>query len=43
VGGRLSALGAEPAPTTPQAFDKFIAEDIAALTAVARKEKITAQ
>ena len=43
VGGRLSALGAEPAPTTPQAFDRFIAEDIAILTAVARKEKITAQ
>jgi len=43
VGGRLSVLGAEPAPTTPQAFDRFIAEDIATLTAVARKAKITAQ
>lgn len=43
VGGRLSALGAEPAPTTPQVFDQFIAQDIAALTGVARKAGITAQ
>jgi tripartite-type tricarboxylate transporter receptor subunit TctC len=43
VGGRLSALGAEPAPTTPQAFDAFIAKDIATLTAVAQKAKISAQ
>lgn len=43
VGGRLSALGAEPAPTTPQAFDAFIAKDIATLTAIAQKAKITAQ
>jgi tripartite-type tricarboxylate transporter receptor subunit TctC len=43
VGGRLSALGAEPAPTTPQAFDRFIVDDIAALTTVARKANIVAQ
>lgn len=43
VGGRLSALGAEPAPTTPQAFDQFIVDDIAALTTVARKANIVAQ
>lgn len=43
VGGRLSALGAEPAPTTPQAFDQFIMDDIAALTTVARKANIVAQ
>jgi len=43
VRGRWIALGANPAPTTAQAFDKFIAEDIATLTAIARKSKITAQ
>ena len=43
VSGRLSALGAEPAPTTPQAFDRFIVDDIAALTTVARKANIVAQ
>jgi len=43
VRSRWTALGADPAPTTAQAFDKFIAEDIATLTAIARKSKITAQ
>ncbi len=43
VRSRWIALGADPAPTTAQAFDKFIAEDIATLTAIARKSRITAQ
>ena len=42
VRARWTALGAEPAPTTPQAFDKFIAEDIAALTRIARSANIVA-
>lgn len=43
VRSRWTALGADPAPTTAQAFDKFIAEDIAVLTAIARKANIKAQ
>lgn len=42
VHARWTALGAEPAPTTPQAFDKFIAEDIATLTKIARAANIKA-
>jgi len=42
VHNRLSGLGAEPAPSTPQAFDKFIADDIATLTRVARAANIKA-
>jgi tripartite-type tricarboxylate transporter receptor subunit TctC len=41
--GRWTALGAEPSPSTPQAFDRFIAEDIESLTRIARAAKITAQ
>jgi tripartite-type tricarboxylate transporter receptor subunit TctC len=40
---RWIALGADPVPTTSQAFDRFIAEDIATLTKVARAAKILAQ
>jgi tripartite-type tricarboxylate transporter receptor subunit TctC len=40
---RWIALGADPVPTTAQAFDKFIAEDIATLTKVARAANIKAQ
>jgi tripartite-type tricarboxylate transporter receptor subunit TctC len=43
VHSRWTALGADPAPTTPQEFDKFIAEDIATLTKLARKSNIKAQ
>jgi tripartite-type tricarboxylate transporter receptor subunit TctC len=39
---RWTALGADPAPMTAQAFDKFVAEDIATLTKVARAAKIKA-
>lgn len=42
VRSRWTALGAEPAPTTSQAFDKFIAEDIATLTKIARAANIKA-
>ena len=43
VRSRWTALGAEPSPTTPQAFDKFIADDIATLTQIARAANIKAQ
>ena len=39
---RWVALGAEPAPTTPAQFDKLIAEDIVALTKLARASNIKA-
>lgn len=42
VRSRWVALGAEPAPTTPAQFDKLIAEDIAALTKLARASNIKA-
>lgn len=40
---RWSALGAEPAPTTPAELDKLIAEEIATYTKVARAAGIKAQ
>jgi tripartite-type tricarboxylate transporter receptor subunit TctC len=40
---RLRALGAEPAPTTPEYFDKFIAEQIRVVTALAQKAGIQPQ
>ena len=40
---RWIALGAEPAPTTPAQFDKLIADDIAALTKLARAGNIKAE
>ena len=43
VRARWTALGADPAPTTPRAFDEFIAKDIATLTKLARAAGITAQ
>jgi len=42
VRSRWVSLGAEPAPTTPAQFDKLIAEDIAALTKLARASNIKA-
>ena len=39
---RWSALGAEPAPTTPAQFEKLIVDDIAALTKIARSANIKA-
>ena len=36
VRARWLSLGTEPIPSTPQAFDKLVAEDIAALTKLAR-------
>jgi tripartite-type tricarboxylate transporter receptor subunit TctC len=43
VRARWTALGADPAPTTAQEFDRFIAEDIATLTKIARAANIKAQ
>lgn len=40
---RWVALGAEPAPTTPAQFDQLIADDIAALTKLARAGNIKAE
>jgi len=40
---RMRALGAEPAPSTPEAFDKLIAEQVVAVGAVARKAGIRPQ
>lgn len=40
---RWVALGAEPAPTTPAQFDKLVADDIAALTKLARAGNIKAE
>jgi tripartite-type tricarboxylate transporter receptor subunit TctC len=40
---RWSALGAEPAPTSPAQFDKLIADDVAALAKVARAGNIKAE
>lgn len=40
---RMRALGAEPEPTTPEAFDKFIREQLAAIAAVAKKAGIKPQ
>ncbi len=42
VRSRWITLGAEPSPTTPGQFDKLIAEDIAALTKLARASNIKA-
>lgn len=42
VRARWIALGAEPAPTTPEHFDTLIAADIAALTRLARAGNIKA-
>ena len=42
VRSRWIALGVEPTPSTPEAFDKFIAQDIAALTQIARAANIRA-
>jgi len=43
VRSRWIAIGADPAPTTAQAFDKFIAEDITTLTKLARAANIKVQ
>jgi tripartite-type tricarboxylate transporter receptor subunit TctC len=40
---RMRALGAEPAPSTPEAFDKLIAEQVVAVGALARKAGIRPQ
>jgi tripartite-type tricarboxylate transporter receptor subunit TctC len=40
---RMRALGAEPAPTTPEAFDKLIARELAAIGAIARRAGIRPQ
>jgi tripartite-type tricarboxylate transporter receptor subunit TctC len=37
---RMRALGAEPAPSTPEAFDRFIREQLAAIAAVAKRAGI---
>lgn len=40
---RMRALGAEPAPTTPEAFDKVIARELDAFGAIARRAGIKPQ
>lgn len=40
---RMRALGAEPAPTTPEAFDKQIARELAVIGAIARRAGIKPQ
>jgi tripartite-type tricarboxylate transporter receptor subunit TctC len=42
VRNRWIALGVEPAPTTPQEFDKFIRDDIATVVKLARAANIKA-
>jgi tripartite-type tricarboxylate transporter receptor subunit TctC len=42
VRSRWIALGVEPAPTTPQEFDKFIRDDIATVTRLARAAGVKA-
>jgi len=39
---RWSAIGMEPRPDTPEAFDRLIREDVAALTKIARAANIKA-
>jgi tripartite-type tricarboxylate transporter receptor subunit TctC len=40
IGARMRALGAEPAPGTPEAFDRFIRQQLAAVSAVAKRAGI---
>ena len=40
---RMRALGAEPAPTTPEAFDKQIARELHEIGAIAKRAGITQQ
>ncbi|MEK6592375.1 MAG: tripartite tricarboxylate transporter substrate binding protein [Pseudomonadota bacterium] len=40
---RMRALGAEPAPTTPEAFDKMIAKELGIIAAIAKRAGITPQ
>ena len=40
---RMRALGAEPAPTTPEAFDQQIARELREIGAIARRAGITPQ
>ncbi len=40
---RMRALGAEPAPTTPEAFDKQIARELTVIGAIARRAGIKPQ
>jgi tripartite-type tricarboxylate transporter receptor subunit TctC len=39
---RWSAIGMEPSPDAPQAFDRLIREDVAAFTKIARAANIRA-
>jgi tripartite-type tricarboxylate transporter receptor subunit TctC len=39
---RLSAVGIEPRPTTPEAFDRLVREEVALLTKIARASNIKA-
>jgi tripartite-type tricarboxylate transporter receptor subunit TctC len=40
---RWAPIGLDPEPTTPEAFDKLIIDEIAAFTAIARAANITAE
>ena len=40
---RMRALGAEPTPTTPEAFDKMIAEQLRAIATIAKRVGIKRQ
>lgn len=43
IGRRMRAIGAEPTPTTPEAFDKKIAQELRELGAIARRAGIRPQ
>ncbi len=43
VAKRMRALGAEPAPTTPEAFDQRIAKELREIGAIAKRAGITPQ
>jgi len=42
VRNRLVSIGADPAPTTPEQFDKLVAQEVMALTKIARAANIKA-
>lgn len=43
IQNRMRALGAEPAPTTPEAFDKLIARELTLIAAIAKRAGIMPQ
>jgi len=43
IQSRMRALGAEPSPTTPEAFDKLIVKELGVIAAIAKRAGITPQ